>query len=262
MKKSFLILAVLLTMGFTQLFAQTAKVTYVKGKVEVSSGSQWVPLKVGDSVSVSQTISTGFQSEAKLSINGSIVAVAAFTRVKIETLKNGDKKDSVGLYVNTGAVRSQVNRTENKKIDYTARTPVAVASVRGTDFTIYASGRVKVKKGAIAFYAASKFNPLRNSGKRDSVNPNDEKEANANTPADKIDEKAPKGSIVIGAGQNSKINEKGKPDRVFNRTKRNSKKVFNTVKTAKEKDILNSNDDIRKQETNRIDCDLVIEINM
>ena len=52
-----LIIAALVA-GFacSSVFAASAKVTYVKGKVEVSRGSSWVSLKVGDVVNEAETI--------------------------------------------------------------------------------------------------------------------------------------------------------------------------------------------------------------
>ncbi|MCR5766646.1 MAG: FecR domain-containing protein [Treponema sp.] len=141
-------------------FGADAKVTYIKGKVEVSRNGQWVALSVGDTISQSETINTGFQSEARLNINGSVLAVPALTRVTLETLSTSESKDKVSLYVNTGSVRSKVTHTENKKIDYTARTAVAVASVRGTDFTISAKGAVSCREGAVAVYSAKRFNKM------------------------------------------------------------------------------------------------------
>ena len=87
------------------------------------------------------------------------MAVPALTRVTLESLSTSDSKDTVSLYVNTGAVRSKVTHTENKKIDYTARTAVAVASVRGTDFTITARGKVSCREGAVAVYSAKNYVP-------------------------------------------------------------------------------------------------------
>ena len=140
------------------VFSVDAKVTYVKGKVEVShNGGEWIPLKTGDVISQSDTINTGFQSEARINLNGSIMAVPALTRITIETLKTSNSKDTVSLYVNTGAVRSKVTHTDNKKIDYTARTAVAVASVRGTDYTVTAGGLVSCFEGAVAVTSAKEY---------------------------------------------------------------------------------------------------------
>ena len=140
-------------------FAATAKVTYVKGKVEVNRGNAWVTVKIGDEIKESETISTGFQSEARLNYNGSVMAVPALSRVTLETLQSSDTKDTVSLKVDTGAVRSKVTHTEGKRIEYTARTSVAVASVRGTDYTVFSNGKVKVLEGAIAYYKASDYVP-------------------------------------------------------------------------------------------------------
>ena len=163
MKKCFtkILLAFLVSTLFSlPLFSADAKVTYVKGKVEVShNGGDWILLKTGDVVSQSDVINTGFQSEARINMNGSIMAVPALTRVTLESLSTSDSKDTVSLYVNTGAVRSKVTHTENKKIDYTARTAVAVASVRGTDFTITARGKVSCREGAVAVYSAKNYVP-------------------------------------------------------------------------------------------------------
>ena len=71
----------------SSVFAANAKVTYVKGKVEVSRGNAWVSLKVGDVVNEAETISTGFQSEARLNYNGSVMAVPALSRVTFEDIR-------------------------------------------------------------------------------------------------------------------------------------------------------------------------------
>ncbi|MCQ2591752.1 MAG: FecR domain-containing protein [Treponema sp.] len=155
----FLVLFFVAALFSFPVFAEGASVTYIKGKVEVSRNGEWIPLKVGDSIEQSETVNTGFQSEARLRFNGSVMAIPALSRVTLETLATTDSKDSVSLYVDTGAVRSKVTHTENKKIDYTARTAVAVASVRGTDFTITAKGKVNCVEGAVAVYSAKKYKP-------------------------------------------------------------------------------------------------------
>ncbi len=163
------------------LFSAEAKVTYVKGKVEVShNGSDWIPLKTGDVIAQSDTINTGFQSEARINLNGSIMAVPALTRVTIETLKTSGTKDTISLYVNTGAVRSKVTHTDNKKIDYTARTAVAVASVRGTDYTVTAGGIVSCAEGAVVVTAAKDYvaPPVTEEGSEDKKEESEEESGN------------------------------------------------------------------------------------
>jgi len=156
MKKGFKVL--LLTIGFgfilsSPLFAENATVTYVRGKVEVQrTDGNWYPLDVGDVVTESETISTGFYSDLKLEYNSSIIALGALTRVTLENLSSSSDKDSVSLYLNTGAVRSKVNHTKEKRVSYVVKSPVAVASVRGTDFTITANGMVTCNEGAVVVF--------------------------------------------------------------------------------------------------------------
>ena len=149
------VLLAALTCG--SVFAASAKVTYVKGKVEVSRGDSWVALNVGDEVKESETVSTGFQSEVRLNYNGSVMAVPALSRVTLETLKSTSSKETVSLKVDTGAVRSKVSHTSGKKVEYEARTSVGVASVRGTDFAVFSTGLAKVFSGAIVYFDISDY---------------------------------------------------------------------------------------------------------
>ena len=227
-------------------FAASAKVTYVKGKVEVSRGNAWVALKVGDSVNEAETISTGFQSEARLNYNGSVMAVPALSRVTLEALQSSGKKETVSIKVDTGAVRSKVAHTEGKKIEYTARTPVGVASVRGTDFAVFAGGKARVYSGAIAYYKASDFKlptgfvaKATDETESESEAPaSDAGPATATTNADDIIDNAPKGAMVVGAGQSSTIDKKRKASKPVVEAKKRANKVKSTVASAAAKDAM------------------------
>ena len=253
-----MIIAVLLAV-FTcgSVFAASAKVTYVKGKVEVSRGNEWVSLKVGDVVNESETISTGFQSEARLNYNGSVMAVPALSRITLEALQSSGTKETVSIKVDTGAVRSKVTHTEGKRIEYTARTPVGVASVRGTDFAVFANGRAKVFSGAIAYYKASDFKMPDLSGAV-SEESSEEKEdtpaavadtpavedvgpATATTPAAEIVDNAPKNAMVVGAGQTSTISESGVASKPVVEAKTRTNKVKAAVASASDKDSMTAN---------------------
>ncbi len=249
MKKCFvrILLAFLVSAMFRlPLFSVDAKVTYVKGKVEVShNGGDWILLKTGDTVSQSDTINTGFQSEARINMNGSIMAVPALTRVTLEALSTSSSKDTVSLYVNTGAVRSKVTHTENKKIDYTARTAVAVASVRGTDFTISAIGRVSCFEGAVAVFSAKNYVPPVIS--EEVVNQEEENQedtgdsegpATATTAPKDISSNSGDGAVVVGAGQSTTFTDAGNPNKPTNDAAGKTDKVKNTVTTQAQKEAL------------------------
>ena len=276
MKKCFvrILLAFLVSAMFSlPLFSVDAKVTYVKGKVEVShNGGDWILLKTGDTVSQSDVINTGFQSEARINMNGSIMAVPALTRVTLETLSTSSSKDTVSLYVNTGAVRSKVTHTENKKIDYTARTAVAVASVRGTDFTITAIGKVSCIEGAVAVFSAKNYVPpvvdedvnteeeekeekqegagesevagdTEGAGESEGVAESkgageSEGPATAATPPKEISSNSGDGAVVVGAGQSTTFTGTGNPNKPTNDTAGKTDRVKNTVTTQAQKEAV------------------------
>ena len=240
-----IIAALLAVFACSSVFAASAKVTFVKGKVEVSRGNAWVSLKVGDLVNESETISTGFQSEARLNYNGSVMAVPALSRITLEALQSSGNKETVSIKVDTGAVRSKVTHTEGKRIEYTARTPVGVASVRGTDFAVFAGGKARVYSGAIAYYKASRFiaPALAKADKEETSEdetPADQGPAAATTPADEIVDNAPKGSMVVGAGQSSTIDDKGVASKPIVEAKKRANKVKAAVSSAAAKDALDA----------------------
>ncbi len=147
--KSLLITAVLLAFG-TSAFAADATVTFVSGKVEVQRNGQWVALQKGDVVSKSETISTGFQSEAKIKLMESVLYLGPVTRVTLEELSSTDQKDNVNVYLKTGTTRSQVKHVDNKRVNYQVHTAVAVASCRGTGFILDDSNTVEVTENTVA----------------------------------------------------------------------------------------------------------------
>lgn len=132
------------------LCAENATVVSLKGKVEVSREGKWIPLSENAKISEGEVISTGFKSEAVLKYEGSLMQLGPLTRITLEQLAQSDTKDSVSVYLNTGAVSSQVTHSTNKRVSYTVRNPIAVASVRGTDFTFTGSARVSCSSGAVA----------------------------------------------------------------------------------------------------------------
>lgn len=247
------------------LFAESAVVTYVKGKVEVSAPNGWVALKVGDKINASDTISTGFQAEARIEYNGSLMSLGSLTRITLDNLASSSTKDDVSVYLSTGAVRSKVTHTDNKRVSYSVKSPIAVASVRGTDFTVTANGTVSCNEGAVAVYAnredrkakkssgkakaetteeeeseenseAEENNDAQESGSNteasDGKSPGDYEAATATTPADEIDEKAPIGAIVVGKNQEVTFKTTGSVETPMVNAIKKSTKVINTVTTA------------------------------
>ena len=152
--KILFIAASLIFLG-TRVFAADATVTFVSGKVEVQRGGKWVALQKGDTVAKSETISTGFQSEAKIKIMDSVMYLGPVTRITLEELASTGQKDNVNIYLKTGTARSQVKHVDNKRVNYQVHTAVAVASCRGTDWIIDDSNNVTGIEGMIAVSAFS-----------------------------------------------------------------------------------------------------------
>lgn len=154
-----LVFSSLICFLFTSLYADQATVTFVRGKVELlKDDGQWYALSVGDKIEKNQTITTGFASEAKVEYQDSVMVLGAVTRCTLENLSTTAEKDNVSVFLNTGAVRSKVKHTTNKRVSYVVKTPVAVASVRGTDFTLTANGSITCNEGAVVVYPNTERN--------------------------------------------------------------------------------------------------------
>jgi hypothetical protein len=148
-----LLVAAVLTVFSASLFAADATVTFVSGKVEVQRNGKWVALQKGDTVAKSETISTGFQSEAKIKMMDSVMYLGPVTRITLEELSTTGKQDNVNVYLKTGSARSQVKHVDNKRVNYQVHTAVAVASCRGTDWIIDDSNNIICFEGIVAVAA-------------------------------------------------------------------------------------------------------------
>lgn len=260
-RKSYKTIIALLIVLFSvsPLMAASAKVTYVKGKVEVNRKGSWVAVKTGDMIAENETISTGYQSEARLNLNGTVLAVAALSRVTLETLASSNDKDTVSVYVDTGATRSKVKHTDNKKVDYTTRTAVAVASVRGTDYIQFARGNTYCSEGAVAVYSLSDWLAVKNKVTETEVKENkNEGSATPNTPAKEISSSASDNAVVVGAGQTTNFSDKGKPKNPTAQSVAKKNKTVNSMKTAAEKE--NSGNGLVNTNQSSSNCSVVIVV--
>jgi hypothetical protein len=133
------------------VFAQNARVERVSGKVEyLTVGGSWMTAAVGDIIPIGATISTGFRSSAVLTIGGSEISVSALTRMSIEDLAETNDSITTSLNLRTGKVRASVRTTSGKSTNFTLRSPVSTAAVRGTDF-VFDGYRLQVIEGVVAF---------------------------------------------------------------------------------------------------------------
>ena len=144
--KKFLLILILSCLVFS-VFALDGVVVDVLGKVEKQSGDSWITLKKGDILVPGDVVSTGFKSEAVLSIGESTVTVRALTRLTIEQLYEKNKNHISSVYLDTGSICADIKPVENKRVGFTVKTPAVTASVRGTAGYIYAYGKVEAIRG-------------------------------------------------------------------------------------------------------------------
>ncbi|MCR4630738.1 MAG: FecR family protein [Treponema sp.] len=209
----------------SSLFAAEGIVTFVKGKVEVQRNSSWVILNVGDKVSQSEVISTGFQSEAKIKLMDSVLYLGPVTRVTLETLKASDSTDKVNVYLSAGVTRSKVNHTDNKRVNYTVHTAVAVASVRGTDWIIDCSGNVSCSEGGVAVALASDDSSRKSSESSESLEDSEELSKN---------------EVLVAANQTVTVKENGPVETPKHTTAQQIDSVYTAVSSAASKESVSS----------------------
>ncbi|MCQ2574193.1 MAG: FecR domain-containing protein [Treponema sp.] len=216
----------------TFAFADSAEVISVKGKVEVNRGDSWYTLNPGDIVDESEMISTGFQSEAKIKYKDSVMQLGALSRVTLSKLATSASKDVVDIYLNTGAVRSKVNHSSDKKVSYTVRNQIATASVRGTDFISYDDGSVICLSGAVVLTPTVLYegeSPV--SEDIEEMEDPADGESNAATPVTDVAPAAPKGGVMVLGGQTSSISISGQAETPFQSAVKEATKPASTVKT-------------------------------
>ncbi len=200
--KALLIAAVFAVLG-TSAFAADATVTFVNGKVEVQRNGKWIALQKGDTVAKSETISTGFQSEAKIKLMESVLYLGPVTRVSLEELSSSGNQDNVSVYLKTGSARSQVKHVDEKRVKYQVHTAIAVASCRGTDWILDDSNTVVGIDGEVAVAAYT--------GAEDA------------------------GGIILTANQTMKVSEDGTVSEAKSNVDENAAKVVSTVATEAQK---------------------------
>lgn len=145
MKKIVTIL-VFLTVAFCA-FALDGVVMEVLGKVEKQVDNSWVALKKGDILVPGDIVSTGFKSEAVISIGESVITVKALTRMTIEQLYEKNKNHVSSVYLDVGSISADVKPVTDKRVGFTVKTPAVTASVRGTAGIVYAYGKVEGIRG-------------------------------------------------------------------------------------------------------------------
>ncbi len=174
----------------------SAQVVSVSGKAEVLADSGWKAISAGDTLKSGDMIQTGFKSSVVIKAKESTINVSPLTRMTVEQLSEGTEKDNVRVFVKAGGISSDVKKADSKKIGFTVRTPVATASVRGTEFSVrnkFDSTDVNTLRGSVAVWRG-----------KNSENVSRDLENSASF------EKAPHGTVFVKANQGADLTH-GRP---------------------------------------------------
>jgi hypothetical protein len=128
------VLAVLV--GAVPAPGQEGYIRDVFGTVELKGpgGAGWTAARAGQRVTKDTVISTGFKSTALVALGNSTVTVRPLTRLSVEEILNIQGNETVSLSLRSGRIRADVTAPAGGRTDFTVRSPIATASVRGTSF--------------------------------------------------------------------------------------------------------------------------------
>jgi hypothetical protein len=131
MKKFFIIITVLVV-GYYIALAEEVVVSMFSGNVLVWKNNQWVQVEKGTGLNEKDEIKTLEKSKVVLLFsNGSTITLAENTQIKIESLLS----EKLSVYLKNGKVYTKVKPLQKAQV-FELKTPVSVASVRGTEFII------------------------------------------------------------------------------------------------------------------------------
>ena len=138
------------------VFAQTGTIREMLGNFELryAGATEFVPAVVGSEVAQDTVVSTGFRSTAIIEIGSSTLIVRPLTRLSLAEIRYAAGEENVGLNLQAGRVRVDVNPPAGTTASFTVRSATATASVRGTSFEFDVRS-VTVLEGSVYFRGVS-----------------------------------------------------------------------------------------------------------
>ena len=151
MNKTATLLVLLLSAASLAGAETQAQVKSFTGKVEILTAKQaWAPVRVGTSLDLGTTISTGFNSTAVLELGPSVLQVKPLTRLRIDELVAREGTVKTELFLQVGKVRAEVKTAAGLTQDFKVKSPVSTAAVRGTGFE-YDGYELYVFEGTVTY---------------------------------------------------------------------------------------------------------------
>jgi hypothetical protein len=131
---------------------EAAVIRELSGTVETRApgATAWANARAGDRIGKNTLVSTGFKSTAVLVLGDSVITVRPLTRLSLEEIIRNQEGEQVSMYLQAGRIRAEVNPPSGGKTDFTVRSPVATASVRGTTFS-FDTENLRVDQGQVQY---------------------------------------------------------------------------------------------------------------
>ena len=133
------------------LFAATEIViTDVSGRVELRQpGGNWKTAVPGMLLTKGSYISTGFNASARLEMGETVLLVKQLTRMQLEELMEMEGLQTTRFFLRVGKVGAEIKTAEGLKHNFTIKSPISTAAVRGTKFE-FNGLEVSTENGVVA----------------------------------------------------------------------------------------------------------------
>ena len=136
-------------------FAQTSEYGIIQelaGEVELKppGAGGFVPARAGDRVSLDTIISTGFRGTAIIMVGNSLITLRPLTRLSLAEISASSERENLSVNLRAGQIKVDVKPPAGTRTDFSVQSPVAVASVRGTEFD-FDSRSLEVSEGKVFF---------------------------------------------------------------------------------------------------------------
>ena len=174
MKTFFVVFLIMLNIG---VFAQSSEegfgvIKELSGTVELKTdgATNYVPAKAGDTIAQNTIIYTALKSMALVEVGSTVIVVRPMTRLTLTEISASHEAETLHMNLQAGRVRVDVNPPTGTKTTMDVKSPMAVASVRGTSFyfdtrnlyvdhgTVFFKGNkgytVQVSEGSVSGVAA------------------------------------------------------------------------------------------------------------
>lgn len=153
MRKVLVAMFFLVALGLTA--QETAVIKEISGKVEVKqAGKDWAAATANQEIRKGDTLSTGFNSFLVLELGTSRIQMKPLSRMTLEELVRSEGSAKTAVNLRVGRVRVQVDKAQGLTNDFTVKTSVSTAAVRGTEFD-FDGQRLRVFNGLVAFTSSA-----------------------------------------------------------------------------------------------------------